>query len=252
MSLETANKVIYEAVKLGAKWISFTGGEPFLEPELLLKLVEYANRHGLQTEIVSNGYWATSPEIAEKILKPLSANGLDVINLSLDDYHSEFIPVKHVKNAYHAALKQGLKIVIMTATQKNSKITSEAIHKLLDDSKIQVLGKSRVREPNSLLIETPTTPIGRGESIKELDYKLISEVKCGEVLKDIGVGPNGDVYPCCGPLAIKKTLGNILELSLESILKEARKDPIYASINLGAPILGSYSSRCDACLSLVE
>ena len=34
---------------------------------------------------------------AEKTLKTLKELGLDVLNLSIDDYHSEYIPINRVK-----------------------------------------------------------------------------------------------------------------------------------------------------------
>jgi len=101
--------------------ITFTGGEPFLELRLLQKLVDLSASRLAQTEVVTNGHWASSPFEAEKTLKPLKESGLDVLNLSIDDYHSEFIPINSVKNAYYAALSLDLRPIIMTTRQKNSK-----------------------------------------------------------------------------------------------------------------------------------
>jgi radical SAM protein with 4Fe4S-binding SPASM domain len=252
MSFKTGHKIINEANKLGARWLSFTGGEPFLELELLQKLIDLSASRVAQTEVVTNGHWATSPFEAEKTLKPLKESGLDVLNLSIDDYHSEFIPINSVKNAYYAALSLDLRPVIMTTRQKNSKLTSDSIIELIGDTNIQVLGKTRIRNPNALLIETSTTPAGRGKSIKNLDKKQVLEIKCSESLKDIGIDPNGEVYPCCGPLATKYSIGNIMKTNLEDILNEAWKDPFLSSIHKGAPIMGEYSSKCHACLSLFE
>jgi radical SAM protein with 4Fe4S-binding SPASM domain len=252
MSLDLGMRAIDGAVELGAEWVSLTGGESFLERELLERLVEYASGKGLMTEVVSNGYWAETPEVAETILKPLRELGLDVLNLSIDDFHQEYIPMLSVRNAYQAALGLGLKVVIMTTTAKNSKITAETIPGLLKDDKIQILGAPRIRDPNALLIETPITPVGRAENIAEHEYTLITSVKCGEVLRDIGIGPEGDVYPCCGPLASKIVLGNIKESALRSILEKAWKDPVFTSIREGASISGIYTSKCHACLSLAD
>ncbi len=252
MSLDLGVKAIDEAIKLGAEWVSFTGGEPFLEPELLGRLVEYASGKDVKTEAVSNGYWASSRDTAENVLQPLHDLGLDVLNLSIDDFHQEYVPVEYVRNAYEAALSLDLKIVLMTTTAKGSKITSANIPELLQGDKIQVIGGHRIRDPNALLIETPITPAGRGASITEHDYTLISEVKCSEALRDIGVSPGGDVYPCCGPLAARKILGNVNDRSLQTILEDAQRDPFLSSIRLGVYITGAYTSKCHACVSLVE
>ena len=250
IGLETGLKAIDEAAKLGAEWISFTGGEPFLEQTLLKKLLAHATILGLKTEAVTNGYWAQTPETAETILRELKGLGLDALNISIDDFHQEFIPIADLRNAYKAALGLGIKVIIMTTTAKGSKITPQTIPELLGDKKIQVIGGAPIHNPNALLIETPITPAGRGAEITEHDYTLYTEVKCGEALRDIGVDPDGNVHPCCGPLAAKKTLGNINESSLQSILEVAWKDHFYAALNEGIPVSGPYTSKCHACFSL--
>jgi len=252
ITLELGIKAIDEATKLGAEWISLTGGEPFLEPVLVSAFIKHASKSGLKTEIVSNGYWATSVQEATRILEPLKDMGLDALNLSIDDFHQEYIPITSVKNAYWAAHGLGIKIIIMTTTTKNNKITVETIPELLGDEKIQVLGVNRIHNPHALLIETPVTPVGRGVDLAEHDYTLFSEVKCREVLRDIGLGPDGSVYPCCGPLASKIILGNINEKPLKTILEEAEQNPFYASIREGTPVSGAFTSKCHACLSVRE
>jgi len=180
----------------------------------------------------------------------LQGLGLTALNLSIDDFHLEHIPMEFVRNAYGSARDLGLKIVIMTTTAKASKITSQTIPELLGDDKIQVIGESTIRDPYALLIETPITPAGRGAKISDHEYTLFTEVKCGEALHDIGIGPDGSVYPCCGPLAAKKNLGNINKSSLHSILEEAWRDPFYKALMEGIPVMGPYTSKCHACYSL--
>jgi len=250
--LELGIKAIDEAAKLGAEWISLTGGEPFLEPALVSAFIKHASESGLKTEIVSNGYWANSIQEATRILEPLKDLGLDALNLSIDDFHQEHTPISSIKNAYWAAQGLGIKLIIMTTTTKNNNVTAETLPELLGDKKIQVLGGKRVHDPHALLITTPVTPVGRGLDIAEHDYTLFSEVKCSEVLRDLGLGPDGSVYPCCGPLASKITLGNINEKPLNIILEEAEQKPFYASIREGTTISGAFTSKCHACLSLRE
>ncbi len=252
MSLELAQRAIDEAKQLGASWVSLTGGEPFLEPKLLSELIQYASSAGLNTEAVTNGFWAETIPDAKERLSSLRMHGLDVLNLSLDDFHREYIPVSSVRNAFNAAKELGIKTVIMTTTARNSEITADTAPELLQDENIQVLGRPRVRDPSALLIETHITPVGRGANITDHDYTLITEVKCGEALRDIGIGPNGDVYPCCGPLANKITLGNINDSSLKTILEKAERNPLMESIRKGANISGPFTSKCHACYSLAE
>ena len=252
MSLVLAQRAIDEAKQLGASWVSLTGGEPFLEIDLLSDLIQYASNAGLNTEVVTNGFWAETLQAANDKLSVLREFGLDVLNLSLDDFHQEYIPSSSVRNAFMAAKELGIKVVLMTTTAKNNKITANIVPELLQDDNIQVLGRPKIRDPSALLIETPITPIGRGTNITELDYTLITEVKCSEALRDIGVGPNGDVYPCCGPLANKITLGNLNDSSLKEILENGKRNPIVELIRKGATISGPFTSKCHACYCLTE
>lgn len=244
MSRELAERIIRES---DAQWISFTGGEPFLEYESLLNLTHFAHNSGLKTEVVTNGYWAEDRETAKKVLTPLLDAGLDVLNLSVDDYHQEFVPLENVKNAYWAAVDLGLKIVLMVSKGRDTKISKENFRELIGDDLIQDPEGSRLINPHSVIFETQFTPIGRGVGL-EYEPQLFTNLRCGEALRDIGVMPNGDVLPCCGPLGTKITLGNLNEEPLESILSRAENYPRITRIRDGFTIEGCYSSKCHACL----
>jgi radical SAM protein with 4Fe4S-binding SPASM domain len=252
ITFELAKKGINESAGLGAQWVSLTGGEPLLEPDLAADLLEYSSDLGLKTELVTNGFWGKTSETARKTLEFLCKHGLDVINLSIDDFHQEHIPLTSVKNVYDTALDLGLKIVIMTTTSKSNKITANTIPELLNDTRIQILGTPRIRDPNALLIETPVTPTGRRKQITKHEYTLITNLQCNAPLRDIGLAPDGSVYPCCGPLASMLSLGNLKEQSLEKILSEAEKNQFYSSIRSGGPVSGAFTSKCHACLSLID
>lgn len=252
MNLKMGLRIIDEAVNLGAEWISFTGGEPFLELKLLTEMVKYSSESGLKTEAVTNCYWASAPKEALRKLKSLKNQGLDVLNISLDDFHQEYVPIDYIRIAYNLAKSLELKIVIMTTTNKNSKIKANNVPKLLNDEKIQNLKGKKILKPNALLIETQAIPIGRGKNLSDLEYSLITEVKCGEVLRDIGISPIGDVYPCCGALASRFNIGNVNNQDLKSILKLANEIKLLNSIRNGVSVSGAYTSKCHACLSLLN
>ncbi len=247
MPRETAQRVINEAISLGVEWVSFSGGEPFLEYDLLKELISLSSRKGLRTEVVTNGFWGQTKEKAHGVLKPLIESGLDVLNLSIDDFHNEYLLFESVRNAYWKAVELGLKIVLMVSTGKNCRITSENLPAMLGDNRIQVAGKKRILNPDAVIFETQFTPIGRGAGLK-YDPILFTEVRCDEVLRDIGVAPNGDVMPCCGPLGTKNLLGNLTEEGLDVILNRAGIDPRFKRIREGFKVKHTYSSRCHACV----
>jgi len=68
-----------EFIKLGTKWISFTGGEPLLRDDLG-ECIEFAKEKGVYVSVSSNG--ALIPEKIEQLRR------VDRIKLSLDGPHS--------------------------------------------------------------------------------------------------------------------------------------------------------------------
>ncbi len=89
--------------------ISFTGGEPFIEYDLLLELISYASKNNKSSSCISNGFWATSYDKAYSMLKRLKEAGLNRINFSHDKFHREYVKTEYVKNALMAAKNLGLR-----------------------------------------------------------------------------------------------------------------------------------------------
>ncbi len=254
MTHEQAKRYVAEAADNGARWVSFTGGEPFLVYDLLMGLTAHASSKGIHSEAVTNCNWATGDEKALQRLSPLKEAGLDTLNMSVDDFHQETIPLERVKNCLEAAKRLELKPVLMITVKKKSDITTHRIAALLEDPDIQVLGAEKLPNPSALAMETHFTPIGRGEETPRHQQKLIhvEAEPCRSMLTDIGVRPNGDVMPCCGPLAARNdaTIGNLERESLRDILENAWNSPPLREIHeKGPPQLdGSYVGLCHMCV----
>lgn len=69
------------------KVLVLTGGECFLLGNDLNLIIDYASRIGLSVRVVTNGYWAKSPEIAKEKLLELSKCGLKEVNFSTGEDH---------------------------------------------------------------------------------------------------------------------------------------------------------------------
>lgn len=88
MTLPQVQRVMQQAAALNTIHdIAFEGGEPFLFYATLARSVQEARAHGWRTEIVTNGYWATSLADALAALEPLQAAGLCALTISEDGYH---------------------------------------------------------------------------------------------------------------------------------------------------------------------
>lgn len=108
-STSQLTEVLRQAVDLGTiEQIYFEGGEAFLYYPILVEAVGQAKRHGFSVGIVSNGYWATSPEDAWIWLQPLVSAGLDRLEISCDLFHGEDVE----SNGDHPGLRAAAELFV--------------------------------------------------------------------------------------------------------------------------------------------
>jgi len=269
MDLAEALCYIEQARELGTvEWISFTGGEPFLLPDMMEALIAYAHERGFHTECVTNCFWASTVEDAEKKLKQLVNAGLDVINISTDDFHQRHIPFDRVRSCYLIAKQLGLRIVIMCALSRSSKLRIEEISRLLGGEHIAIAsGYGSPEGASSLAVETGFIPVGRGETIPEHEWltgwgSLVGS--CRTVLRDIAITPSGEVMPCCSAAGLTKVakIGNALEHTLRKLLKEAHTNKLFRVLSSEGPMglwkyiepypLESFVNKCHFCYELLS
>ncbi len=80
--------------------IHFTGGEPFLNFDLLLRLTETARRLGIPTTFVeTNAFWCRDDEVTREKLTRLKDAGLDGILVSANPFILEQIPFERTERA---------------------------------------------------------------------------------------------------------------------------------------------------------
>jgi len=80
--------------------IHFTGGEPFLNFDLLLKVTEMASRFGLPSTFVeTNCFWCRDDETTEEKLTRLREAGLDGILISVNPFVIERVPFERIERA---------------------------------------------------------------------------------------------------------------------------------------------------------
>ena len=80
--------------------VHFTGGEPFLNFALLLRLTAMAKRVGIPTTFVeTNGFWARDDESTREKLLALREAGLDGILVSANPFILEQVPFERTERA---------------------------------------------------------------------------------------------------------------------------------------------------------
>ena len=108
-TLSQLRELLHEVKQIGTiKTVYFEGGEPFVFYAVLLKGLRMVRDAGLQSGIVTNGYWATSQEDAEQWLRPIVDLGVADFSVSDDEFHSSKGDESPGAIAYRAARTLGL------------------------------------------------------------------------------------------------------------------------------------------------
>ena len=246
--------------------LSLTGGEPFLLLELLCKIASYAKDSGLETEVVTNCYWAEKTIETKAILAKLAHSGVSIINMSVDDFHQEFIPFGNIVNCYEAARELGLKVTLQCTFSSNSKLRLAGIIELLGKKNILVLGKSPVDSSIGRVcaigFESPFVPAGRGTGMRIKQWIMITDLPrggCQHVLRDIAIDPSGFVLPCCSAACVvgSARLGNARETPLKELIEKANTSEVFQTLASQGPQAllseeshpgsSQYTGRCHMC-----
>ena len=69
--------------------ICIAGGEPTLYVDRTLEVARYAKKKALYVILQTNGWWGRNDRVIEALLSP---GAIDVVNISTDKYHQEFLP----------------------------------------------------------------------------------------------------------------------------------------------------------------
>lgn len=86
--------------------LHFTGGEPFLNFELLCKAVEIASRLKIPSTFVeTNCFWAADDKSTKEKLKLLKKKGLRGIMISVNPFYVEHVPFERTERAIKTSLE---------------------------------------------------------------------------------------------------------------------------------------------------
>lgn len=262
---------ISQSLDAGYKVVVFTGGEPTLAGENLLKGIRLASSRGAVTRVVTNASWATDEATADAKLAELLEAGLVEINFSTGDQHSRFVPIDNVMWAARAAAKIPMRtIVIMVETVSERIVTKKTI---MTHPQWQRIAKDfpraavRINEsPWMPLSEKSTSayPAGMVSSRRNLPLRA----GCNSCLSTTTLQADGRIGACCG-LGMRRIpelqLGNIRDTTIAEADRRGANDFLKRWIRVDGPdkILawaathdpsieweGRYAHRCQSCIRL--
>lgn len=226
---EQVKEILKELKKLGTLYLNFSGGEPLVHKSLDL-YIKWAKDLGMQVKLKSNGSLFN-----DKKIEHLEKIGLDGVEISLygilDRTYQEF-----TGNNSAAIVQRNIKLL------KKSNI---------DTTANIILSKSNINELEQMIEFCESNDVGfqisdeitqryddtdaiRNNALDSDDYKKLLDGKyahffkfceidksnmCGCAKSVLGIGSNGNVYPCIGAPILA---GNVNDNSLEYIWKNSK------------------------------
>jgi len=217
----TANYIVDE--------VGFFGGEPLLNLDLLVSLIEEVKRYNIpKIGLPTNGYWGKNDSTAKKYALRLKEAGLNTIGFSIDTFHQEFVPLDVVKRAIKAAHEVGIER-IYSVTQN---LGPENINKLFNEQNKKITEVISKEFEFCQVINSELQVRGRAakQLAKYYSMKTIPSDKC-LIFKVpmFMIDPNGWVFhQLCHGICI----GNAKKKSLSEIIRDFnyRKHPIIGKV----------------------
>jgi len=243
---------------------SYTGGEVFLYPELLLEVVAYAKeKYGILSTTVSNGFWAADIEKGRSLMRRLRDAGLVSVRLSADNYHQSFIPAQSVKNAIRILTELNmLEAVTVMDTKDRSNIRSTVERLRPEIYLAERVSYYPMHLPEAVLANPEVT-----ETVEDLENPTPwDESYCVDV-GTVQMYTDGYMYKCCSQFSFEMPqmrIGKIGETTLVEAERNMNRDPLLDIIcrdsvswlarkakALGYPVKERYSMSCELCRDLL-
>ena len=228
--------LIDEAAQLpGMRLVVFTGGECFLLGTKLDVLIARATEYGLITRCVTNGYWATSRQAAEKRLDRLTAAGLKEINFSTGTFHAQYVPVERIVHGAYASAQAGLTTLVNIEICNESDFDVGAVTKHPD--LVDMIADHRVIIQRNVWIESDGSS-SISHAAENSRFNDNRKSGCSTVLNVLTVTPDQSLVACCG-LHLEKIpdlhLGSVADSSIGDLLNKTPDDFLKIWIHVEGP-----------------
>ncbi|HSR68505.1 MAG TPA: radical SAM protein [Acidobacteriota bacterium] len=245
--------------------VAMAGGEPSLSPKTLRAGVEACRERGLLSYMVSAPVWGRSAETAQRFLDKVG--GINLIILSYDDYHLEFLSFDHYRNAAQEAMKRNIHVVFEICYAQE-----EEKQRLVDS--LDSLG------PRALIAPALVNSVGNAEHFdlgqvwvdvqEDADLNRIPRTcQLGNTLLDTEYTVHGCCWAICGDDSPISHPSNGEEASIKQAFKELDANPVYQSMlqargfidsltpqgrkEVMAAVRGErFVTECDLCMRLMR
>jgi hypothetical protein len=204
------------------------GGEPMLYPKRAIAIFKKASQFRIpKIDMITNGVWGKNKATAEKLATKLKTAGLNTINISVDAFHLQYIPLEYPINAALASLKAGIENITwnvavidsINATNEYGKKTAQILKSLqpigLEAGTVRIVPAGRAIQ-NLRQYLTPTSLYGPCEE-EPLEGNTLTNPE------SITIEPSGSADICWN-----LPIGNAKRVPLKRLITEYdwRRNPI--------------------------
>jgi hypothetical protein len=169
------------------KDVAFVGGEPTLFPAELWQLLGIAHDCGFSPSITTNGWWGRNESRRSAFMEKFIQLGLRRIELSVDAFHQEFIPMKAIQAVLRECRTSGVSAIVRSSVNRNNRL-GDALRGL----DLHLL-------EGHLIASSPVIPIGRAAAVLAVEDNFALPTvagSCRDAL-NLTVRYDGVTTPCC-------------------------------------------------------
>jgi len=203
-------------------YILWTGGEPFYSFPSLMVGLDLAASAGYSSEILTSGIWFKSvPDYLSALAAPFKPR----LRISLDAEHQEQVPVSLLISLIREAVALGLEV----------NFTLREIPGRLENSPRQSLEIIKQQLPRFYaenMLRSRWLHVIPHFPLTDPKPQSVARLSCRMAFRDLVIGEDGLVYPCCGffslPAQQRPIVGNALVINNESILDFRARHHFYA------------------------
>lgn len=249
------------------KFIIWTGGEPFISFENLKSGIEKGGKGGFRSEILTSGTWFREKGYD---LEELKDAGEFSLRISIDAEHkrvvSEDILFGLIRNCIELDIEVNFTVRDIPGSPDIFKNLSEKIESLFPAYYKKKVSDSR------WVHRIPHTPVSKNDPYKDFFEKggPIPGGRCNTVFRDLVVGWDGDLYPCCGLFSIPRykgfSYGTIKDINISALSNRIYKKNIFSKIAESGPFglcrdlglepeklgWGPYQNLCHLCIAVLN
>lgn len=242
LSAAAAMRFLAGCRRAGIGRVGFSGGEPFLAPDLLVRLIRAAVREGLAFDrIMTNGVWWPRRAACAKTLGRIARAGYDgSIAVSVDAFHRQDLRkvAAFVDLAISTWRRPDIVSIAYTGGVRESR-THAILRRLAAalGASVKTFGcaNTAIVSPGLFirLLRIDLSPVGRARALKDpWDGKWFREDRCAGPGNVLFVGADGAVKPCCGYATDLSalTIGNVRRDSPAAAVRRARSDRFIATV----------------------